>query len=148
MTKGIQRSGKAKSIPEGLAFAVFVSGTITLVLSATLATFLNNGRITWEKTGYWIMVMLLTASYIGGRCAYAVIKRQRVIVSLMAGMVYWVLLLCITALFFGGDFDAVMETAALIVAGSAISAFTFMPNKKKSGKRQYGHVVKLNKNRG
>lgn len=138
MATTLKHTGKANSIPAGLAIAVSVSMMITFLLSATIAMLLNTEKITWIQAGYWIMGMLFSASFIGGKCAVASIKRQRLMISIMSGILYWGLLLCVTALFFGGKFGAVWETAGLIGAGSGtavlISGTSRKKNRKKSGR--------------
>ena len=122
MTLSNGRSGKALSVPVGLALAAAVSMAVTVVFSGGIAYFLNTEKLDWAQAGYWIMGMLFTASFLGGKSAYAAIRRQRLIVSILSGLVYWALLLCITALFFGGNYEAVGETAGIILAGTGCAS--------------------------
>ena len=122
MTTSIGRSGKALSIPAGLTLAVVVSIAVTAVVSTGIAYYLNTEKLNWTQAGYWIMGMLFGASFLGAKAVYAAVKRQRLIVSLLSGLVYWGLLLCFTALFFGGDYEAVGETAGIILAGTGCAA--------------------------
>lgn len=118
------------SIPGGLALSGAVSMGITLLASILLAKFLGSQRISWEQAGYWIMAMLFVAALAGGKAGIAAIRRQRLAVSAMCGLLYWGLLLCLTALFFGGNFNAVPETALIIIAGSGCAAMVSLPHKK------------------
>jgi len=59
------------------------------------------------------------------------VKRQKVAICMMSGVLYWGLLLCLSALFFGGDFSAIWETAGMIAAGSGSAALLSAPRKKK-----------------
>lgn len=136
MTASIRHTGKSTSVPGGLAIAASVSMAVTLGLSAVIGIFLNRETITWEQAGYCIMGMLFLASFIGGKCAYGAIKRQRILVSVMSGLLYWGILLCITALFFGGKFEAVGETAALIGAGAGCAALLFSQNPSKNRRKK------------
>lgn len=135
MTTITKRTGKASSVSGGMAIAAFASMNTTLILSAVIAKLLDTERITWEQAGYWIMGMLYIASFIGGKSASAAMKRQRVLVCIMSGVLYWGLLLCMTALFFGGKFSAVWETAGMIAAGCGTAALLPEPRKKKHEKR-------------
>ena len=118
MTSSIGRSGKALSVPVGLTLAAAVSMSVTALISGGIAYFLSAEKMTWIQAGYWIMGMLFAASFLGGKSAYAAIRRQRLAVSALSGLVYWALLLSITALFFGGNYEAVGETAGIILAGT------------------------------
>lgn len=137
MTNTVKHTGKAWSIPGGMMISALISIITTFIFSVIIATFLYSEKITWEQAGYWIMGVLFTASFLGGKCAYAAIKRQRMIVSLMSGLLYWGILLCITALFFGGQFEAVGETAAIIGAGAGTAALVFgrIPTKQRKKAR-------------
>ena len=116
-------SGRASSLPGGLAFGVCISTGITFLGIAILTWMLDREMILWEKIGYGIMITLLLASFLGALAAYGKIKRQRLAVCLMEGAIYFALLLSITALFFashrwgnGGDVDYEAE-AQRILAG-------------------------------
>lgn len=127
------------SVPGGLLTAGMISMGITVTISLIIANQLNTERITWEQAGYWIMGMLFLASFSGATSAYCTIKRQRLTVSVMSGTVYWVLLLCVTALFFGGNYEAVPETAAIIIAGSGCAAMVSLPQKGRRGRKRKTH---------
>lgn len=111
-------TGRAASMPAGLVFGAVVSLGITLVCAAVLAKLVDMERLAWENIGYGIMVLLLLASFSGAMAAFAKIKRQRMLVCAVSGVVYFGILLSITALFFGGQYDSVGVTAALVLAGS------------------------------
>lgn len=134
------QTGKASSIPGGLIAAASVSVMTTLILSAAIAYLLNKEIVTWSQSGYLIMAMLFLASFLGGKTAYSRIKRQRIVVALMSGLLFFGVLLAIAALFFGGQMDAVLETAGIIGAGCGTSALLFLPkNRKYSGRAGKGY---------
>lgn len=110
-------SGRAYSIPGGIAYGVAISTGITFLGTLILAWMVDREIILWEQIGYGIMVTLLLASFSGALCAYTRIKRQRLLICLMEGAVYFALLLSITALFFGGQYSAVGVTACLVAGG-------------------------------
>ena len=135
MRKSGNVTGKTMSVPGGLALSGAISMVITLLISMLLANLLDRQQLSWEQAGYWIMAMLFAAAFAGGKAAIAAIRRQRLAVSAMSGLLYWGLLLCITALFFGGNFNAVLETALIIIAGSGCAAMVSLPQKKSRGRR-------------
>ncbi len=110
-------SGRASSLPGGLAFGVCISAGITFLGTAILTWMLDREIILWEKIGYGIMITLLLASFLGALAAYGKIKRQRLAVCLMEGAIFFALLLSITALFFGGQYNGVGVTACLVAGG-------------------------------
>jgi peptidoglycan/LPS O-acetylase OafA/YrhL len=126
-------TGKTMSVPGGLALSGAISMGITLLASLLLAKLLDSQTISWEQTGYWIMAMLFAAAFAGAKAAIGAIRRQRLVVTLMSAALYWGTLLCLTALFFGGNFDAVPETALVIIAGSGCAAMVSLPQKKRRG---------------
>ncbi len=127
----VKRNGKVMSVPAGLAVSGAISMGITLGLTLWIAHLLDTEGITWIQAGYWILAMLFVSAFLGAKGAIAALKRQRFLVSIMSGGLYWGCLLCTTALFFGGNYDAVPETAGVIIAGSACAAMVSSSGKKK-----------------
>lgn len=136
MSTPVKATGRAMSIPAGIAISGAVSMGATLLMSLLLASMLDSERMTWEQAGYWIMVMLFVSSFAGAKTGMIAIRHQRLAVSLMSGCLYWGLLLCFTALFFGGNYGAVPETAAVITAGSCCAAMLSLPKKRKGRGRR------------
>ena len=131
MNTNRKAAGTTASVPRGLALAALVSMITTLVSAAIIAHCIHSERISWEQAGCWIMGMLFAASFLGGKSAYAAIRRQRLIVCFMAGILYWGLLLVTTALFFGGDYSTVWETAGIICGGSGAAGLLSVPDHHK-----------------
>lgn len=136
MLKSITNTGKSLSFPGGMTVSGITSMSITILASVIIAQMLDSGQITWEQSGYWIMGMLLLSAFLGAKAAIVTIKRQKLAVSMMSGILYWGIMLCVTALFFGGNYDAVLETAALIIAGSGCAAMVSLPQKRSRRKRR------------
>ncbi len=118
MVRSQKTTGRATSMPAGLAVGAAVSAGLTFLLTALLAKLLDMETLAWENIGYGIMIMLLIASFGGAMVSYAKVKRQRMLVCAASGVIYFAILLSITALFFGGQFEAVGVTAALVFGGS------------------------------
>lgn len=136
MLKSITNTGKSLSFPGGMTVSGITSMSITILASVIIAQMLDSGQITWEQSGYWIMGMLLLSAFLGAKAAIVAIKRQKLAVSMMSGILYWGIMICVTALFFGGNYDAVLETAALIIAGSGCAAMVSLPQKRSRRKRR------------
>ena len=129
-------SGKAYSLPAGLAYGTVISLGITLVSAAVIGKLVDMEKMSWENVGYGVMVLLLAASFLGAVAAYGKIKRQRLPVCLLSGLLYYGTLLLITALFFGGQFEAVGVTAALVLAGSGTAGLIGMRESRGGKKRK------------
>lgn len=131
----LQRNGKASSIPAGMAISSLFSIITTMIICAVIAYLLDQEKISWEETGYIIMIELLITSFCTAKIAANAIKRQVFLVSVMSGILYWGLLLCITGLFFGGKYSAVPETALLILAGSVTGALLSISKSSRTTRR-------------
>ncbi len=126
-------TGRALSIPSGIAMGTCLSMMVTFFSCAVLAWMVDNEKMQWEKIGYGIMVVILMASFWGSLLSFQKIKRQRLMVCLLSGAVYLAVLLSLTALFFGGQYQAVGVTSALILAGSgAAGLLGVRPQRRRS----------------
>ena len=128
------RKGTASSIPEGMLWGVGVSVGITLAGSALLAKLLDTQAIQWEKIGYFVMIMLLIASFAGALVSSGKIKRRKLQVCLTTGAVFWLILIGLTALLFGGQFEGAGVTGALILAGAGCAGLLSI-KPERGGKR-------------
>lgn len=128
-------SGKASSIPAGLAWGAVVSTSLTLLLAVVIAVLIDTGRLLWDNVGYGIMAMLFISSFAGAKVSNSKIKRQRLMVSAMFATVYLGMLIAATALFFGGQYHGVGVTTLLVFCGSLTSVLL-----GKEGKRDRGIV--------
>lgn len=117
-------TGRASSIPAGLLFGAMASLGITLLAAALIAKLVSAEYIEESSIGYGIMAALLGASFAGALLASGKIKRQRLLVCTLSGLLYFLILLGITALFFGGQYEAVGVTGILVMGGSLLAVLT------------------------
>ena len=82
----------------------------------------KNNEFPVEKIGYGIMVLLIVSSFAGAMISFGRIKRQRMLVCIVSGVIYFAMLMSMTALFFGGQYSAVGTIALLVLAGSGAAA--------------------------
>lgn len=123
-------TGRTMSMPGGLTFGGVISLSITVIGAMLLSKLMDTETLEWKSVGYGVMVLLIISSFLGAMFAYSRIKRQRLVVCLMAGVVYWITLLGISALFFGGQYEAVGVTAGLILAGCGCAGMLGLPKKR------------------
>ena len=139
-------TGRASSMPTGLALGAGVNLLVTGISVFLMAKLLQREVIQWEDTGYGVMLLLLGASFLGALTAAKKIKRQSILICGLSGLIYMGILLSITAMFFGGQFEAVGVSAALVFAGSETAGLLY-GRERRGGKRlkKRGGTVKLNK---
>ena len=134
-----KNQGNAKSVPGALATGGAVSILTTIIMSCLTAYLIHTEHIQWSNIGYWIMTILFLSSYLGAKTSYLSLKRQKMIISALSGILYWGILLCSTALLFGGNFNAIPETAAIIAAGSMCSGLMSRTIGKRNSKKVRKH---------
>lgn len=117
-------TGRATSMPAGLLFGAVVSMGMTLLAVSLIAKLVSSEYMKETQIGYGIMVALLAAAFVGALAAIGRIKRRRLMVCALSGLIYYLILLSITALFFGGQYEAVGVTGILVLGGSLLAAMT------------------------
>ena len=122
MRKHQRVTGRAASVPGGMAAGGVTSLMSTVTLAAVLAKLVSVGILDQEKIGYGIMVLLMTASFLGATVAQWRIQRRRSLMCMISGGIYFLMLLSITALFFGGQYTGIGATALMVLAGTGIAA--------------------------
>lgn len=136
MTLNHKVTGRAMSIPAGLAFGASVSVLMTLMMAAVTAKLISAQMIEETSIGYGIMLILLSSSFTGALTAACKVKRQRLLVCALSGAVYLVILLSVTALFFGGQYEAVGVTSLLVFGGCTAAGFVGIREKRGTRSRK------------
>lgn len=119
MTK-IKGSGRAVTIPAGLAMGAGVSMAVTLLGAAVTAWLVLAGTFAPAWIGYCAMVILLAGAASGAAVAVNKTKRLRGQMALASGGIYYLCLLGTTALFFGGQYRGMGATALMVFCGAAL----------------------------
>jgi putative membrane protein (TIGR04086 family) len=115
-------TGRAMSMPGGLAVGAAINGVVTISGVMFVAKLIDSGKLAENSIGYCIMILLLMSSFLGAKIASIRIKRQRLVVCALSGVIYFGILLSGTALFFGGQYEAVGVTGALVMSGALAAA--------------------------
>lgn len=111
-------TGRAMSMPSGLAVGAAVSIAVTAVISLLGAQLIMNEIMPQEQIGYCSLSALLLATVMGGITASRMIKHKKLMVCLLSGCIYFCLLLATTAMFFGGQYQGFGTTLITILLGS------------------------------
>lgn len=122
MTTARKPTGRAKSMPVGLALGAGTALGITLVLSLIGAKLVDMGKIRETGMGYMAMVILLLSAFFGAWIAVGCIRRQKIAVCGLAALIYYGMLLSVTALFFGGQYQGMGVTALMVGCGGGLAA--------------------------
>ena len=128
-------TGRAWSIPAGLAAGWGCSMAVTILLTAAVAYMLSSEKLTIEMTGYGSMITLVAAAATGAQISWRLIRHRRAMVCMLSGVCYFLSLMAITALFFGGQYSGVGVTA-ILVFGSA-GGVTLLGLKENSSSRNH-----------
>lgn len=120
MTLNRKATGKAVSMPAGLAMGAAVSLGMTLGLAVVTAKLVDSGVVRETGIGYCAMGILLLSAMAGAMVSSGRIKRQRMAVCAMSGGIYYLTLLAMTALFFGGQYSGMGVTALVVLCGCAL----------------------------
>ena len=113
-------TGRTKSMPAGLALGAAGSLGITFVMAAVGAKLVDMGTLKEGTIGYIAMVILLAASFCGGMISVGCIKRRKLMVCGLSGLIYYGILLSMTALFFGGQYAGMGVTALMVLCGCGL----------------------------
>ena len=135
-----RKTGRASSIPGGIAFAAGITILYTLAGAAVTAWAVIRGTIPEQAIGYGVLIILITGSFLCAQTAWIKIKHRRAMVGLLSGLVYLLALLAINAMFFGGQYEGVGVTALAILAGSGCSILLGL--RKPAGHRAKGHTIR------
>lgn len=111
-------TGRASTLPGGLALGAGASMVMTLVLSVVTAKLIDTGAMAESSVGYAAMVILLLSAGAGAVVSVGRIKRRKLLVCLVSGGIYYLLLLTVTAVFFGGQYTGMGVTALTVTGGS------------------------------
>ena len=128
-------NGRATSVPIGIAWAALAELVSTGIMIIILALTVDRQMVPETGVGYGVMLILAASSFLGGKTAIQKIKRQRMLMCMLAGVTYFGMLMLSTALFFGGQYQAVPETLLLVLGGSVLAAITGI-REKRGGKRK------------
>ena len=103
---------------------------ITVIGAAVLAWMMSGEKLSGDGLGCGIIVVLLVSSYVGALIASNKIKRLRVQMCILSGVVYYLSLVAVTALFFGGKYQGMGVTAIVVIIGCVSASITMLSGKK------------------
>ena len=123
-------TGRAVSVPVGLGWGLLTSAVITMSGCLLAAYLINREILSWNHSGYGVMVILLLSAWAGAAVTAGKIKRRRAVMCLGAGIGYFLMLIAMAALFFGGHYSGVGETGLMIFCGSMLGVLTGIREKR------------------
>ena len=123
-------TGRAMSLPAGIAVGVCVSLGMTLAGAVLLGVLMDGETLQMNSVGYGSMVILLVSSMTGPLVAKSLIKHRALLVCMASGAGYYLTLLAMTALFFGGQYHGMGVTALVVLAGTGCTMLLGLKSKK------------------
>lgn len=123
-------TGTASSMPVGFLTAAAISLLVSFGGAGLFGYLISKEVLQESSIGYCAMTLILLSSIAGAAVAVAKIKRRRVFVCAISGLIYFGILLSMTALFFGGQYQGIGATALLVIAGCTIVAMFGLKREK------------------
>lgn len=117
MTTKHKATGRAKTVPLGIAEGLTVSILITVIGAAIIAWMISSSFLKNDKTGYAIMAILFLAPLAGCLTSAKLIKHETAKVCLITGICHFVTLLVITGIAFHGEYSEIWVPLGLTVMG-------------------------------
>ena len=124
-------TGKAMPMAAGLMLGAGICILISLSAAALYAYLIVTEKMSPDTIGYVTMLTLALASAAGSWLAATVIKHRWLPVCLGVGGIYFGLLMGITIMFFGGQFQGIIVTALMVLAGSGCVALLGLRSQNK-----------------
>ncbi|MBO4939007.1 MAG: TIGR04086 family membrane protein [Oscillospiraceae bacterium] len=129
-------TGTATSMTMGLLIAGAMSLAVTIAGAGVCGYLISKEILTENAIGYCVMIIILLSAATGSAVAVNRIKRRRVFVCGISGLIYFVTLLSMTALFFGGQYQGIGVSGLLVAAGSGAVAILGLRREKAQHKRR------------
>ena len=114
-------TGRASSMAGGLMAGTLAGMTATLGLAAAAAKLIENGIMEESSIGYWAMGILALSSFSSAIIACEKIKRRRLLVCVLSGVIYFAMLISMAGLFFGGQYSGIGVTGLMILCGAVLA---------------------------
>lgn len=127
--------GRAGSMPKGLALGTTAALVLTVGYAILMTQLILTETVDMTALGYGSMILLPVVSAVSAWIAVSIIKRKRMQVCLLSGGVYFTVLALINIFFFGGQFQGVLVTVALILAGVLVVGVMGLRGERGSGKK-------------
>lgn len=129
-------TGRASSIPAGLAVGALISILVTVGICVIGGWMIGCEMMEQNKIGYCSITALLASSILGSMVASKKVQRKRLLITLVSGGIYYAVLVAITIIFFDGSFQGMGVTFITVLVGVLVSAL--LPNgsrKARTGSR-------------
>lgn len=122
MTTQHKVTGRASSVPAGLAAGAMVSILVTAVICVISGWMIGSEMIEQNKIGYCSITALIASAILGSMVASKKVQRKRFLISMASGGIYYAILAAVTIIFFDGSFQGMGVTFLTIMIGVLASA--------------------------
>ena len=113
-------TGRASSVPAGLAVGAVVSVLVTTAICMIGGWMIGSEMIAQDKIGYCSITALLASAIVGSIVAAKKIQRKRLLIALASGGIYYAVLVAATIVFFDGEFQGMGVTFITVLIGTLV----------------------------
>ncbi len=115
----IRKQGREEpSILKSALIGAAVSIVLMIVSNASIAWLTVSERMPQEMLGHGVLLILMLSAGAGALTSIKIAKCKQLLVSVLSGTIYCACLLIVTVFCFGGEFDGVVVTISVILAGA------------------------------
>lgn len=126
---------KDKGLPEALGVGLLAGMVFTLAGTGLLAYLIGNETMEMNAVGAGCIVIHLIGSALSCLVAYAIMKRQRIVVCALSALCYFLVQIGMTALVFDGQYSGVGAGVLAIVGGGVLSILPGFISRNSGGKK-------------
>ena len=129
-----KNTGRAMSLPAGIALGIGISLAVSILGAMVLAWLIVSERAGESAIGYGCVVIIPMASLVGCICAWKFIRHQRLMITGITAAGFYLALLAL-ALLFGGKFEGMGVAAILVLLGGGIALIPALLGNKSGARR-------------
>ena len=140
MTTRHKVTGRASSVPAGLAAGALVSILMTAIICIIGGWMIGSEMIEQNKIGYFSITALISSSILGSVVASKKVQRKQFLITLASGGIYFAILTAVTIIFFRGSFRGMGVTFLTVMIGTLASALLTIRGQKARIGRQHKKI--------
>lgn len=126
--------GKTVSMPVGIAIGTSLAVITTIGGTAILASLMESESMQENAMKTSCMIMHFLSATLGALLSAALTKQKRLPVCIITAASYFGILLAMTALLFGGQYQNILPTVLIVIAGGGVATLPALIRKGSGGR--------------